>query len=120
MFLLTLACCATNDYERRGARVLLRAGTVDITDTMLRSDISALHATTLQSSGERIELNGPASGRQRSVLSVGAVSWDVDGLHLEQWLVHVKGPVTPKTEADVNAVVAPYKLGSYVPHNTVR
>jgi hypothetical protein len=120
--ILTALLCSTNtasEHERRGARVLLRAGTIDITDAMMRSDTRARHATTL-TSGERIDLRSPALfGRQRSVLSVGVAAWDVDGVHLEQWLVHVKSPVTAKTEADVNAVVAPYKLGSYVPHNTV-
>jgi hypothetical protein len=108
----------TNDHERRGARVLLHAGTVDITDAMMRSGSSARHATTLFH-GERIELRGPAIDRDRTVLSMGAASWDVEGVQLEQWLIHVKSPVTPNMEAAVNAIIAPYRLGSYVPHNTV-
>jgi hypothetical protein len=115
---LALSTSVTNEHERRGARVLLHAGTVDITDAMMRSGSSARHATTLYH-GERIELRGPAIDRDRTGLSLGAASWDVEMVKLEQWLVHVKSPVTPKTEEGINAVIAPYRLGSYVPHNTV-
>ena len=90
-------------------KVWLRTGAIDITPGMLASGSRARHFTTLDS-GSRVRLKPPAGiSRERATLSaaVGSVSKG----HLQQWLVHLKGPVSPKAEDEVvrsrNSVVHP-------------
>lgn len=123
--------------QYRSARdILLRGGTLRVTESIMdafkqgagASDgdgthikqaptqhASTQHATHVTHAGKRLRL--PLASRSTHT---DAQASDSSSSRPLQWLVHVKGPITPALHDRLGALLEPHGcgVGSYVPHNT--